>query len=324
MEALKQHRILAILVGLHFFLAIAYALVTPYRAEGRLMNQGRAHAKDIGAPDERQHANYVRHLLDGKGFPVLNPDPASPDLYESYQSHQPPVYYVIAGGVAKVGGLDLEERSGGLALRFLNGAIGAAGVAGVYFFALWGIRRRETAIAAATFAGLLPMNLALSGAISNDPLLIALGTWVLALSAMGIRDGWTTKLALLVGALMGLAFLTKTNAIALWPALAAGLYLTSKTQTSSSGSLRGMGYVLLLGLPVVLAAPWWLRNQQLYGDPLAMKAFTAAFVGSAQASDFIKELGAFGYWTGINDFGLGVGWWTLRSFFGVFGYMDVF
>jgi hypothetical protein len=103
-----------------------------------------------------------------------------------------------------------------------------------------------------------------------------------------------------------------------------------------------------------------VRNQKLYGDPLAVKAFNAAFVGSPKpetvvvperifvdqdpvyiaaaerAADANPEATAqetidaivtdvgltpaakFDYWV---DW---VGWWTGRSFVGVFGYMDVF
>ena len=80
-------------------LASWYATTTPYRQPGHLMNQrgpdGRpAQIPDIGAPDDRQHANYIHHLLNTNSFPVLRPD--SPDLGETYQSHQPPLYYLLA------------------------------------------------------------------------------------------------------------------------------------------------------------------------------------------------------------------------------------
>lgn len=324
---MKHNRFLWVLVAIHLGLAIAHALITPYRQGGHIVFQGGAYAADIGAPDERQHVNYAAHLVQGKGFPVFNPkDPA---LYESYQSHQPPLYYVLAAGVGKAAGAsDFEDRSHGMALRVFNSLIGAAGVVGIYFFVLWGFRNASAALGAAAFAALLPMNVALSGAVSNDPLLFALCSWTLAFAARGIVEGWSAKIALGCGVLMGLAFLTKTTAVALWPAVAFGYYLslgrTKEVSPSKQGSASAIVGVLLLVLPLVIALPWWLRNQSLYGDPLAMKAFTEAFTGSPQAAVFIQAGGPIDYWITGSQTGTGVAWWTLRSFFGVFGYMDIF
>src|SRR5688572_11199607 len=156
---MKDNRFLWVIVALHLGLAVAYAAITPYRQGGRLHFQGGAYAADIGAPDERQHVNYVAHLVQGKGFPVFNPK--DPGLYESYQSHQPPLYYLIAAGVGKiVGASDFEDLLHGRDLRFLNALIGSLGIGGVYFFVWWGFRNQAAALAAAAFAALLPMNVA--------------------------------------------------------------------------------------------------------------------------------------------------------------------
>lgn len=330
---MKLHPFVWVLAALHLGLAVGYAWITPYRQGGRLHFQAGTYAADIGAPDERQHVNYVAHLVQGKGFPVFRPERKA-ELYETYQSHQPPLYYLLGAGVGKlVGGSTFEDRSQGLALRFFNALIGALGVVGIYFFVLWGFRNVSAALGAAAFAALLPMNVALSGAVSNDPLLFALCSWTLALAAKGIVDGWTIKLALGCGVLMGLAFLTKTTAVALWPAVALGFYLSQggaakKGEQGGEGKGGGKALVgiLVLVLPLVIALPWWLRNQSLYGDPLAMKAFTEAFTGSPQASDYINHPmgGALDYWVTGSSTGTGVAWWTMRSFFGAFGYMDIF
>jgi 4-amino-4-deoxy-L-arabinose transferase-like glycosyltransferase len=315
---MKAHPILWVIVALHFALACAYAAKTPYREGGRILSQAAAPAPDIGAPDERQHVNYVRHLQAGKGFPVFTP--GAPDLYETYQSHQPPLFYLVAAAASSVMP-DLEQRSGGLALRIFNALIGSLSVLGVFFFVLWGFGNKDAAAAAAAFAALLPMNVALSGAVSNDPLLFALSSWTLATAAWGIRNGWTTRTALACGVLMGLAFLTKTNAVSLWPAVAVGIYFGSKQIKLEKPALV---FGLALALPLAIAAPWWIRNLSLYGDPLAMKAFTDAFQGSPQASLYIQAGGPMDYWITGQTTGTGVLWWTLRSFIGVFGYMDVF
>jgi 4-amino-4-deoxy-L-arabinose transferase-like glycosyltransferase len=314
------------LIALHVGLAIAYASITPYRQEGILRLQrdpatGQPQrVPDIGAPDERQHVNYVRRLLRGEGLPVFDVRPDAPDQYENYQFHQPPSFYILAAGYGRLVGLGhLEARAEGLRLRILNALIGGAGVAGVFFLAWWGFRHSDVALCASAFASLLPMHIALSGAVSNDPLLFALCTWSLAVAALASREGWTPKRAAVVGLLVGLALVTKTTAVALvLPILAAWIWSRPKADPAvgmKRWALAGAAAVLPA---LILALPWWLRNQRLYGDPLAIGAFNQAFVGSPQASFFIRELGMYDYLVNW------VGWWTARSFFGAFGYMDIF
>ena len=338
---------LTILIGIivaHILLAANYAGVTPYRQAGALIGLGRPQKSlDIGAPDERQHVNYVKHLLAGKGFPVFKP--TDPNLYETYQSHQPPAYYLLAAAWSKVTGIsNLDAKDDGLRLRALNVVLGAATVAGVFFLAFWGFRNSEVALAAAAFTAFLPMFTALSGAVSNDPLLICLCTWVLAVTALCLREAWTFPRIVVIGILTGLALLTKTTALALVPILVLATFLPQEVDPeyvrpegeSLSISLdKVMGqrrkkpaFAMMLVAAVItlgMISPWWVRNQSLYKDPFAIKAFNDAFKGSAQKSDITAAIQAenpdsspeITYWTNW------VGWWTARSFFGVFGYMDI-
>jgi 4-amino-4-deoxy-L-arabinose transferase-like glycosyltransferase len=299
--------LLSVIVALHLVLGLAYAFVTPYRTPG-FYTASRSVIPDVGAPDERQHVNYIQWLVDGKGFPVF--DPKDPQLGEHYQSHQPPLFYLLETGVAKVTGqTDLSTRTAGSMLRSFNVLIGCGTVVGVYFLAFWGFRRGDIALTAAAFTALLPMNLALSGAVSNDPLLYCLCTWCLAVTALGLKEGWTLKRGIAVGLLMGLAFLTKTTALALIPALLVTLYFSGAPKPS----LKVVGVTAAIAL--ILAVPWWLRNQSLYGDLFAMKAFNQAFVGAPT-----REMLGADWRSYIIEW---VGWWTARSFIGMFGYMDI-
>ena len=294
-------------------LALAYASVTPYRKAGVLM--GPMHGvpvDDIGAPDERQHVNYVSHLLDGRGIPVMGEDPSAPQ--EGIEYHQPPLFYLLDAGWAKLTGAgDGQDADTGMRLRWLDALLAVATVLGVFFGAKWTLDDDSIALCAAAIAGLLPMSLALGGAVSNDPLLIALCTWFLALCAQGVVRGWTIRLALLAGGIAGLALLTKTTALALLPCFALACALAPGKAAERFRALLAGG-----GVAVLLALPWWLRNQAHYGDPLAMKIFAESFTHTAQAKDFIAHYGAGDYWLNW------VGWWTARSFVGVFGYMDIF
>ena len=338
---------LGLLIGLivaHILLAANYAAVTPYRQEGALLGLGKPTViKDIGAPDERQHVNYIRHLIAGKGFPVFNPK--DPDLYETYQSHQPPAYYVLADVWCQlIGATHLENKDNGLKLRALNIVLGAGTVAGVFFLAFWGFRNTEVALGAAAFAAFLPMSTALSGAVSNDPLLILLSTWTLAVTALCLRESWTLERIGVIGVLTGLALLTKTTALALVPVLILATFLPQekdlpyevKQDEPMSSALAGVDAMrrprpafqmmaLAAVIALALVGPWWYRNQNLYHDPLAIKAFNSAFTGSAQKAQIVAGIeaengGGTGELTYWKDW---VGWWTSRSFFGVFGYMDI-
>lgn len=309
----NPHAVLGVLFVVHCLLAAWFASLTPYRTSGRMVFQSGAAAADIGAPDERQHANYVQRLLDGRGFGKL--DPSDSALYENYQNHQPPAYYLVAAGFCKLIGAQNLSSPEGAKLRFLNVLIGGTTVAGVYFLCIWSIGRQDLALASASFAALLPMNVALSGAISNDPMLFSLSTWTLALLARGIGQSWTWRIVIAIGAFAGLAVLTKSTAVALLPAIAAAYFASRR---SDSLVRPATAISVMMAICLSLALPWWARNVSLYGDPLAISAFNEAFVGSPPASAFIEELGAYAYWTQW------VGWWTLRSLVGVFGYMDIF
>lgn len=301
-----SRRWLAILVLIHVVAALYFAAVTPYRQSGVVRSQRSAPVLDVGAPDERQHVNYVQHLLDGKGFPVFNASDKD-GLYETYQSHQPPLFYLLEAGWSKLTGFVSTDPESGKRLRWLNTLIGGSGVVGAFFLAWFATKREAISFSCAAFVALLPMNIALSGAVSNDPPLISLCTWALALLVRGTLNGWSTRDAAICGLLFGLACLTKTTALALIPTGIISYFIRKDVKTLA----------IVAGLTLFLAGGWWIRNQSLYGDPFAMKVFKEAFTGTAQASTFIQAEGAVGYWLSW------VGWWTARSYLGAFGYMDI-
>lgn len=296
---------LPVLCALFALLAIGYASVTPYRTGGVLLMQGRAPAADIGAPDERQHVNYIVSLRTTGELPVLRP--SEPNFYETYQAHQPPLYYALMAPLATPGDPNAQN---GIALRFPNALIGAVTVAGLFMLGLWSSGRRLYGFGLASIA-FLPGFLMLHGAVTNDPLLICFITWSLAwcARAVALPDAEAKRAVLIAAILAGLGCATKSSGLLLLPIVGlVGLWRLKSTP---------LAWVRLLPL-VLIPAPLWVRNTSLYGDPLGLKVFESAFQGSAKASMFIDALGAQTYWTQW------VAWWTARSGVGVFGYMDVF
>lgn len=298
------------LAVVHLGFALMFANLTPFKQAGVLLGQRGpdglpAAVPDVGAPDELPHIVYIEHLKAGKGIPIL--DPRDENLGRTYQSHQPPLFYGLAAQWSNVFG---ETKLG---LRSINALIGALTVLGVFAFAWWGTQRREVAVVAAGFAALLPMHIALSGAVSNDPLLFCLCSWTLAMLALIARkrDAACTRDTTVLGLITGLAFVTKTSSLALLPTIFVAMIILRKEvklTTWLPGALVALG----------LGGMWWMRNMQVYGDPFAISVFQEAFVGSPKAAMFQETLGAYAYWTEW------VGWWTARSLLGVFGYMDIF
>lgn len=331
---------------IHLVLAMLFASRTPFMTPGRVFFQGGSqegiYTIDIGAPDELQHVVHIGRVAT-EPYPVL--DPKDPKMNMNYEALQPPLYYYLSVGWAKLLGAStaskfaiylksnsyenaeqmLKDQSfftqinrtpadvkqDGMRLRLLNAIIGALTILGVFALGLWGTGNRFVAFAAAAFSALLPMNIALSGAVSNDPLLICLSTWAVAYLALVAREGLCVKRGLMIGGLIGLAFLTKTTALALIPVVLFAMVFCRKT-------LPFRVFVPGLVLALALGGFWWAKNQATYGDPFAIKIFNEAFQGrNPTAESFISRMGTATYWESVFTI-MGM------SFIGVFSYMDIY
>lgn len=335
-----------VLALLHFAFAMLFASRTPFMTPGKVFTQGGGddgiYTVDIGAPDELQHVVLIGRLAGGGSYPVM--DPKDPKLNFTYESLQPPLYYMLAAGWSKAMGLtavpkfaDYVEKNSyqdaeqvlkngtfteigstraavdqeGLKLRMLDALIGALGVLGVFALIWWSSLNRWAAAAGAGLAAFLPMNIALSGAVSNDPLLICLCTWVLALLALVARDELCVKRGLMIGFLTGLAFLTKTTALALVPVLLLAP-LFNRDTIRFKRLIPGAILALLIG------GYWWMHNVSAYGDPFALKIFNDAFKDrNPTAEAMIARVGSGPYWQAVFTI-------MLHSFVGVFSYMDIY
>ncbi|MBA3726839.1 MAG: glycosyltransferase family 39 protein [Armatimonadetes bacterium] len=297
-------------LAVYALLAISYIHETPYRKSGCLLTRfSNERQQDIGAPDERQHTNYIRHLAKERAFPVFRP--GSVDLYETYQSHQPPLYYLLATPIEMaVSGNETAEKWG---LRLLNVFLGGLVILGIY----WGIKRftgnEHVALFSAGFTGLLPMFLALSAAVTNDMLLFVLVVASMNVIAVGWDKGWSLRQCLLAGLVLGLGLLTKSTAVLLFPVLLTAFLLRKDKRPALWHAAA------TFALAILIALPWLIRNQQLYGDPLAIGAFQQASVGNLPYAEAVTRAGGtLSYWFSY-VFVLG-----LQGFWGVFGYFDVF
>lgn len=137
--------------------------------------------------------------------------------------------------------------------------------------------RRDMALGALAFVAFHPMFLYLSGAINNDNLITFWGactTWGLMRL---LRRGFSWPHSLTLGAILGLALITKITAFFLFPAVGVGLLLAAR-KGRAWRKLWRMG--LAMGLSVLLLAGWWFaRNWWLYGEVTGTGALLSGIEG---------------------------------------------
>lgn len=283
------------------------------------------------APDEPAHYNYIRHLAQGNGLPVLLPGdyphqyleaikarrfpPDMPVTPLRYEFHQPPLYYLLAWPVYLLFGGAL------LPLRLLSVALGV-----VLLWVVWRLAeevvpgRPALRLTAVAFVAFLPMHVAMAASVNND---ILAELW-LALAGWGLlrflREGGTRRLLLGTGAAIGLGLLTKTTAYILLP-LALGAVLLRQARSGPwearmEGGLRQAG--AMLGPALLLGAPWWVRNLWVYGgtDFLGLQRHGAIVVGQPRTAEWLSSLGAA-------ELARRFLTTTFHSFWGQFGWMGV-
>ncbi len=300
------------------------------------------------APDEPAHFNYIEHLATQCRFPVLEIGDYPHEYLEEiksarfpphmsiasirYESHQPPLYYVLAALVYRLtSGLGFDRQF--LALRLLSVVLGA-----IVLCAIYGLVRdifeatdhdvgslacgEFRALAAAAFAAIVPMHVAMTAAINNDTLAELLLLLILWQAVRDIGSGLTHRRAIVAGMLLGLALLTKTTLYV--PALgivisSALLHTKSRERDASIATLTSVRHVLYaLAVSLLLAAPWFARNALVYGglDVLGWRRHDMVVTGQLRTTDLLSQIGPVGL---AKQFVVT----TFRSFWAQFGWMGV-
>ena len=302
MERLTR-RLLAGLVLVYLLLAGAYSAVTP------------AATPEQHNPDENAHMQYVQTVASGH-LPVFT------DAMHGYENHQPPLYYALATPVY-LAARGHGEATAMRAVRAVSLLLGAL----LILASFWCVRTAFPgepwlALGTATAVGLLPGNVALSASVTNDTLtnlVMAVGLGLLAKLVTATEAWERNKWALWLGVTLGLGVWTKTSTLVLFPAVLLTCYLlASRKMMIRAQAARPAAIACALG--ALIGLPWLLRNQILYGDPLAQHIFTSAFSSTAQADDIARNL----YGGSILSYLGGVAQWTFASFWGGFDSMLLF
>jgi 4-amino-4-deoxy-L-arabinose transferase-like glycosyltransferase len=297
--------VLGLTLVLYLGLAYGYASLTPIWEN----------------PDEPAHFNYVVFVARNHGLPELKPGDWDSALLErlkngalqpgdsvasiQYENWEPPLFYVVAAPVALVSPT-VDPASLVPRLRMLNVVFGAVTLVCAYLVAraAFGPRERDLALAVPLTIVGVPMFVAVSAAISADPLANLLAATVLLLLVRRLRQpgrrariGW----AIVAGALIAIGLLTK---------LAVGIVLPLALVVIAARSTRVMREaVVLLATTGVVVLPWLARQVSTYGltDPFAL-ARHAVVVGDQPrfpglTPDYLVQFGTVSFHSFWAQFG---------------------
>jgi 4-amino-4-deoxy-L-arabinose transferase-like glycosyltransferase len=277
------------------------------------------------APDEPLHWQVARYLHEMHRLP----------FYDSrlVEANQPPLYYVLIAPFAT----DSEAPSSAVyidaqgrvipfqapkfyrnskddfakywPIRISRLVTALFSVLTVLFCYLSGVEatgNRTTGLLAGGLTALLPQFTFRGMNISNDALVATTSAAAVYLIVRLARRGFTWPLGWATAAVIGLASLSKISAIFL--PLPFALAVVSEPAPWP----RRLRQLSVLALSLLLVGPWLLRNQFLYGDPLASQQMFVAVPGLID----IKPITSPYFLTAFPSM-------LMKSFVGVFGWMNL-
>ncbi|MBW7885172.1 MAG: phospholipid carrier-dependent glycosyltransferase, partial [Caldilineaceae bacterium] len=295
------------------------------------------------APDEIWHYEYIRWLAEGHGLP----EPADVGVAPwAQEGSQPPLYYLAGAALtaaiptanaaavirynphAAVGdgeafgnkNMLLHGKADawpwrGVALaahiaRFLSVLLGAVTVTFTYYTARLALPGWPAAAPlAAMLVAFNPQFLFVSGVVSNDNLVTAVGTagvW-LCLHIANRREPPSVVWVILLGVLAGAAALSKLSGLLLIALALLALFLAAWRRQAWRFLIWSS--LVVLGAAILVAGWWYLRNWMLFGDPLALSVMFAVLPPRTVNAGPAELLA------------LAPGIW--RSFWAVFGWFNV-
>jgi 4-amino-4-deoxy-L-arabinose transferase-like glycosyltransferase len=307
--------VLGLIVAVYCVLGLTYAVQTP-RWE---------------TPDEPAHYNYVVDIAEKHRLPVLQMGDYPHEYLEEikaakfpphmsiepirYESHQPPLYYLLAAVVYKAA-RSVHAEGQFLALRVLSVFLGSLLLLLCYAIVKEIFPDEEfLALTTTAMVATVPMHIAMSAAINNDTLAELILAGIILLCTKHLRSGLSTRQVALLGFLMALALLTKT-----------GIYVPATLSIVFAFAVRaraegGQGFLQQVGVIAglaMLSAWWFLRNVLTYGDLdlFGWQRHDSVVIGQPTTAQRISQHGLM---QTIRDFFVV----SFRSFWAQFGWMGI-
>lgn len=332
--------LVALILGLFTLLGLIYSIVVP----------------PFEASDEKWHYPMVKYIADNWALPVQEPDVATPWRQEGSQA---PLYYALGAaatfwidtsdaetvrhlnphvdpGTTPDGNVNLVVHNPALErfpwrgtalavrlIRFISVLMGAAAVYLTYLIAGEVLPDRPAlALGAAAVHAFTPMYIFIAGSVNNDSLAVLLcnlGLWML-IGIAGRRVRGQVREYVLLGIVLGLAALTKSQTLALAPITA--LVVIARAVRCRSWREFFVGG-LAIGMPLLLIAGWWYwRNLRLYGDLTGLDVFIQILGRRDVPADLPqlwRERFSFlaGYWGNFGGLNVPMAAWTYSALNGI-------
>ncbi|MBI2954362.1 MAG: glycosyltransferase family 39 protein [Chloroflexi bacterium] len=326
---------LAIILIAYFGLALLYATSVP----------------KWNAPDEPSHFNYVKNIIETWTFPILTPGAYDFEYLEKakaarfpdsmpvdsirYESHQPPLYYMIASPLLLLTS-ETSLNTQVLILRLLT-ALFAAGTIALTFHIGRALFPADSVLplASAALVAFVPMHLFMNAAIDNDSLASLLLSALIFSLVRSLRRGNGKRYlqpglapsldreCILWGTLIGLGLLTKVTTAVAVPLVAIVILWqelvplgSERTPARILQTIRGIvwRFAQAYGIAILLSGWWLVRNAIVYGnlDIFGLKRHDLVVVGQPLTGPITLDV--------IRHFFS----MTFKSFWGVFGWMGIF
>lgn len=229
--------------------------LTAFFVVGLLVRLGLAFHVGINEPprpgsDSDEYDTYAWNLAQGRGYRGMSPDVTNPDHITAYRAPGTSVLWAV---LYRVFGHRYSI------VRITHCLLGAFTI-----FLVYGIGKRCFSepvglLAAATFA-IWPTSLFYSSQLASEPLFTLLFSWYILLS-LQFDERPTLEFALGAGVVLGLAMLTRANAVFMVPLAA----LWAWRQFQDRGKILRLG----LAIPAVAVAtlvPWMVRNAVVFHE----------------------------------------------------------
>jgi 4-amino-4-deoxy-L-arabinose transferase-like glycosyltransferase len=254
--------------------------------------------------DEVDHFFYVARLAAGDGLGVVGEVdlPAEAEPYRRYVADyptnaeviQPPLYHALLVPLflATPGGTEARL----ILLRLASVPVGAAVVWVAYLTARL-LFPREALLRAGVpiFVAFQPQFAFEAAIVNHDVLLILLVSLALYLTLGGLRDGFSVRRQWALGLIGAAGLWTKVSFGLVLPVVGLGLVLA---WWNGGGSWRELVRPAwrALGVPLLLASPWFLRSFLLYGDPTGAGRLRAIPEYGEQARTYPEMIRSGSFW----------------------------